>query len=192
MERMNTFQVYPTKGLTIAVGSDVPNTEVAWCNPKKEEIVMRTYIATVFCVSVLSVGCGSKELTRDKAKRIIESADWFKPQKRWVQLMPPEINTLTQRNLAVWQVSGIGTQSFLLTEAGKKYFEGLLGKTMQFRSLGSVVAVPPSVMLPQMFTAKVVEITGIAASGNDNEKMVEFKWQWETAEVPAEVIESAL
>src|ERR1022692_495928 len=144
----------------------------------------------------LFVGCGSKELTRSKAKAIIEQGDSYAAKKRKLFINLAEGNTLVKGHYARWSDRFGQHFSLTLTEDGKRYFEETGGEAMlaaaYIEASGLVVNDPnlPTVGMSlyiepkQPIKESVIEITGIASSGDQNVMKVDYRWQWDISGQP--------
>jgi hypothetical protein len=141
-----------------------------------EDTNMKSAVLAATCISsILLLTCGSKELTRAKAKDIIEASDLYKLGKKRVMISAEEVNKLTSSGYLTWE--GFGVQNLSVTKAGQQYFESASGHMMMFGMPGidPFTVVPVTPMRP-----KVVEITGIAGE-SPNIKAVEYRWQWDSS-----------
>src|ERR1035437_1496895 len=85
-------------------------------------------LATLSLVSGLAIiltGCTSKELTRSKAKQLIEASDLYKPIKRRVNLSNNEISEIIKSGYATF--GGIGIRRAAVTDTGRQYFDNVSG-----------------------------------------------------------------
>ena len=131
------------------------------------------------CIFLCS--CGSKELTRSKAKHIIESSDLYQVKQQRVLITRNEAIDLVGRKYCSWQ--GFGVARLILTPAGKQYFTSVSGEAMISYNpfTAPLIVVPIKPLRPT-----VVEITGITGIAIDS-KVVEYKWKWESDSQPDEI-----
>src|SRR5580704_11734219 len=71
-------------------------------------------------------GCSSKELTRGRAKDMLEKQEFAQLKKQWVPLQKPTEDALIQGGYVRWRDMGT-MRAFELTPEGKKYFEKTQG-----------------------------------------------------------------
>jgi hypothetical protein len=137
--------------------------------------------ASLLFVCVFLCSCGTKELTRSKAKHIIESSDLYELKQQRVPITRNEAIDLVARNYCAWQ--GIGVAHLILMPAGKQYFTSVSGEAMiSYNPFTSpLIVVPIKPLRPT-----VVEITGITGIAIDS-KVVEYKWKWESDGQPEEI-----
>src|SRR5260370_27423235 len=143
--------------------------------------MLRYGVLVVLLSCAILGGCDSKELTRSKAKQIIESSDLYKLGDQKVVITREEAITLVNHGYAAWQ--GFGLYKLVLTETGKRYFKSASGETMMVDNpfTAPFIVVPKTPLRPT-----VVEITGIT-DDQDNSKKVEYRWKWDTSDLPEEV-----
>ena len=141
-------------------------------------------LATLSLVSGLAIiltGCTSKELTRSKAKQLIEASDLYKPIKRRVNLSNNEISEIIKSGYATF--GGIGIRRAAVTDTGRQYFDNVSGMMGGF---GGPALTPFSVLLAKAMKPIVTEVTGI--TGDEvSTKTVDYKWQWDARDQPEEV-----
>ena len=132
---------------------------------------------------VVLTGCGSKELTRGKAQRIIEDSDLYKTGQHAIALNATGMRILVQHGFL--SASGFGLYHFDLTALGKKYLKSVTG---DYGVAGIGVPLSTySVTTLREIRPRVVEITGIRGDNDQNEKVVDYKWRWEADSEPQEL-----
>lgn len=139
----------------------------------------RTSLLILFAALLVSAGCGPGELSRPKAKGLIEKHESFAKAVVPMFHLTPE---LIQKGLR----QGLWTES-LYTGATKS------AKGLELFSEIEVNAYMPDkfVKLKNPVRREVVEMTGITAAEGDGSpntaKIVKFTWQWDWNAVPAPV-----
>lgn len=131
-------------------------------------------------VTILSllpmVGCRSSELTRAKAKQILEALDEFKTARPvTISLTPQEIQLGS--NLGLWRTSTniyMGFTDLDFTPFGKKFFTS----SQPGLATGNLY-----VQTAAPHRAYIAEITGVTdaplSGGEHSVKQVEFTWNWD-------------
>ena len=134
----------------------------------------------VFALVVLmACGCSSSELSRGKAKDIIQASDKFQSKKQLVYLAPEEVADCIKQGYLVWY-SGF-VQRLQVTEKGKQFFESATGEAM-----GGLQTQPSGVTPIVPMRLKVIEVTGLR-DGEKGSKIAEFTYQYDTKGVPREL-----
>jgi hypothetical protein len=123
-------------------------------------------------------GCGpSKDLTRDKAKDLLDSA-LVPEQDVNVFLSPSEF--IAGKRLGLWGESDPGITFYAFTPTGATYFD----------DRGLTRYCPSGCVIPLKTPVKphVIEVTGIAdppfANGNEPVKIVEYTWNYDWSTLP--------
>src|ERR1700738_4999196 len=114
----------------------------------------------VLCLLALCGACGSKELTRSKAKQIIENSDQYALAKHEVFLTRPEVNELVKRRYLAWHNFAISYQ-LVLTQAGKQYFERASGEAVGLDAESGRLVAPLLVVPKAPLRSRVLAIAGI-------------------------------
>jgi hypothetical protein len=137
--------------------------------------VMRAHLLTLVLLSAFFAACNSKELTRAKAKKIIESSDLYQLKPQRVYITRDEAINLVNHKYCLWQ--GFGVFQLSVAPKGKPYFQSAGGEPMTFANpfTEALFVVPVKPLRP-----RIVEITGIS-EGADGTKIVEYQWQWDAS-----------
>src|SRR5580658_7682095 len=142
-----------------------------------KQAVLPTALVLALCLS----GCGSKDLTRSRAKNIIEGLDVYKLKTQQVVISDEEVNALTKAGYLKWQ--GFGMLTLVVTQNGKQYFDNAKGEVAGFMMPGTKYIVVPTVpMKPE-----IIEITGITGGGDTTGKQGENHWHWLSSSQPGEL-----
>jgi len=134
-----------------------------------------------FLISMISFvgGCSaSNNLTRDKAKKMMESSKEFQTQSNAVRLDDADIKRGEAAGYWHEDKEAWVMRYFAITPEGKRLFGGWVsGRPDQILNL------------PYKLSRHVVEVTGITdeEGSNGHEKLVTFTWNWNFDGMPPEV-----
>jgi len=148
----------------------------------KRNLVFRPALTASMLTAVLLalniIGCGSKELTQQDAKEIIERSALYRLGKQKVTITRMGANALVALGYAAWV--GIDASRQVITEAGEPFFDSVSGGAGVSRSsFTSPLTVVPKFPLNR----KIVEITSIRSTSDAT--IVEYRWSWDSDEQPA-------
>jgi len=123
----------------------------------------------VLLALILGSCSGSRELTRGKAKQLIEESDTFKPRQAKVRLTEEEVKSGLKSGY--WQEQqtflGMFGSVLVLTPQGHALFAGfepqIQGRILDIRD--------PATM-------EVLQVTGITDVDGPDQKQVDFMWNW--------------
>lgn len=134
---------------------------------------MHRLIAAVLVASCMAfTGCGSKDLTRDKAKKLIEASDMYTVGLKSVAISSDEVNGMMKSGYLIWTCQMLHC-GLSVSKKGAGQFSAAHGES----NMGILSPAGYSVELPTPLKPKVVEITGITGD-TPSLKIVEYTWQW--------------
>jgi hypothetical protein len=146
---------------------------------------LRPEVLAVLLVAL--IGCGSSELTRGKAEKIISASKAFSEANQHALYTLDGDDIEKGIRAGFWKKQpGFFGESLILTPAGQKLFA-----TLGSQGFGQGIAVTTSALTKR----RLVDITGITEapallSGGgtpDTVKAVEFTWLWDSNPFPGEV-----
>jgi len=124
-------------------------------------MLIRATLPAVIAMAVCALsGCDSKELTRPKAKQIIEKSEMYRLKKQSVSISPQEVNETMRHGYLFW-ATAFGTSQLRVTPAGRTFFDNADGQSLFGLVQGSFSVVPA-----RPTKRKVMEITGITGQGD--------------------------
>lgn len=130
---------------------------------------MRRVGLLVLIALILACCSSSRELTRGKAKQLIEASDAFKPRQAKVRLTDEEVKSGLKSGYWKEQQTFLGMfgSVLVLTAQGHQLFAGFEPQ-IQGRILDT----------QEPATMQVLQVTGISDSGDPGQKEVDFMWNW--------------
>ena len=137
---------------------------------------------------ITMVSCrGSKELTRGKAKDLINASDAFKPQEGKLRLTEQEVQSGVAAGY--WQEQPLmrgfpGYDLWSMTPRGHRLFVGF-----EEPQIAGRITVNTREHLKREISqvTGITQMTGLSGTPESSEKEVDFTWNWDCHESPPEV-----
>lgn len=139
---------------------------------------LSTMFVATLTVFAVGVACNSSELTRRKAKELIESSQSFRSGFPVVSITADEVGCGIREGF--WTIGApgaLGMGNLYLTPKGSQDFSVLVGDPSG-----------ANIGLSKRVERKVVDITGITTpTGASDRRAVEFTWTWNWDAYPGNV-----
>jgi len=142
------------------------------------------FVVGIIAAIFLAGGCGKQELTRSKAKKLIESSKQFSPAIPSFKISKEGMEIGIREGM--WEQSPGGILD--LTDKGKtfisKFSPHYKGGIFAFAETpGRLIPENCDVTLSNPCERQVVEITGITDTER-NTKLVNYNWGWKWVDIP--------